>query len=604
MTRLDALRPFFRARRAATLPKPIADRLGLPPTSSNIEALEAALDWFARQPARGLRNRPRDEVVYQAYLGPFLGFASELGRLESLVCHLPFIVEDLRATSVLLLPLLTHGRTRRKGCAGSPFAVADSARLDPDISGFRDRTPVDDVWRDIVAALRGIGVRMGMILPLATVAMDANAIAEDPSLVYWWRAHPDEVLTGAPVPAGGPFRREAVPLEAAMARFEPPPSPDQVRIMRIGDEDHFVAWAEDGALLSVANAYPDPIVADAATYAWRDVAAIRFGSDIHPSSYQYAGAQHAPKNPAAAAYVAKALRARTAMGETIVFADVSSALPAGVLNEAMPSYPEVAVVAEQLWNFTERPAFDFVLGPLMPCVAAHWTRPETITASLAHHLQLLADCAAPKAFFAGVSNHDTAPCDGRWARSLLTLFALLPHSVPFLYSGTEFDCPWPTNLEFGAPPRGRPWPTEQDLLLFSPRPAPVDDDRLKDFTRFWANVLRLRHIVADINGGEGAVADIAIENLAVSGLIGRVRFLMNCGEEPHSLAPPLQRDRLLLSPFQLPASDRGVLAPSQGLVLALPACRNTAETIASFKSFSGSASFADMTISDMPVGGR
>jgi hypothetical protein len=59
------------------------------------------------------------------------------------------------------------------------------------------------------------------------------------------------------------------------------------------------------------------------------------------------------------------------------------------------------------------------------------------------------------------------------------VFSILPRSVPFLYSGTEFGCAAPTNLEFGSRPDAGDWPTDDELLLFSPRPLDVADSALR-----------------------------------------------------------------------------------------------------------------------------
>lgn len=574
------------------LPKAVADCLGIPCRCDNIQALEGALAWLARQPRRALRDDPGHEVVYQAYLGPFLGFADEPGTLESLVCFLPFIVEKLCATSVIFLPLLQRGRTRKKGATGSPFAVADFAQLEQSHSAFLDVAPINEVWRLIVAAMHDIGVRMGMNLPLATIAIDAPEIREMPSLVYWWRAHPAELLTGSPaIPTEGAFWNEAVPVASAQHRFVPPPSPEDVRMMSIDGQDFFVAEDFDGNLLVVANAYPDPIVRDAATYAWSDVAAIRFGAAHFPTPYTSSRGDGNPEssNEAAERHVLRAIGERLSLGETILFADVSSALPAESLSRSLPPYPELALAAEQLWTFAERPPFDFVLGPLIPCVAAQWASPETIANSLAHHLRLLAATEKRKWHFGGVANHDTLPCPPNWTRALLTIFVILPRSVPFLYSGTEFGCGVPTNLEFGARPDGYAWPSDEQLLLFSPRPIPLPDFLLEDFTQFWADLLLLRNAIADINDGDGSIEEVLLDRLVVSGRVGRASFVVNCGKTNIAHTPPAERngdDVVFLSAAPVQWTDRKTSVPSESALIALPDCGRTRELIPKLACFS------------------
>jgi len=254
-----------------SLSEPVARRLEVASTQSRAAHLRAAISWFDQRPARELRVSGEAEVVYQAFLGPFLGFEGERGTLCSFACHLPFVLEDLRATTILLLPILCCGNSRKKGRTGSPFAVSDHLELDPAVSGFAPHVTVDVAWAAIVAACLRVGVRLGMIVPLATVSIDSPLIAERPDLVHWWAAHPTELLTGDPMssetstlttPA---WQVEAIPAANALHRFTSPPQPEAVREIICGGDRLFVAEAASGQQISVANAYPDPVVADAAT---------------------------------------------------------------------------------------------------------------------------------------------------------------------------------------------------------------------------------------------------------------------------------------------------------------------------------------------------
>ena len=568
--------------RRVALPRIVTARLGLVAPFSEAEAFAAAVAWLRSRPRRALCAEARDEVVYQAYLGPFLGFGGELGTLVSLTCFLPFIVEDLQATAILLLPLLKRGRTRHKGLAGSPFAVADHECLEPAMSGFPPGVDASAAWRAIVAAARSVGVRMGMVVPLATVAMDSPCIARDPSLVHWWRAEPTEVLTGDRVASKSVFATSAVPASSATARFCEAPAPEDVCTRALGDDVFFVARDGEGRTISVANAYPDPVIGESSTYAWRDVAAVRFYDAAAPRAY--AAHRHdgdvGPVPAGADALLRYALRQRLESGETVMLADVSPALPASVLRNSLPSYPQMLGIAEQLWDFSAPPPFEFVLGPFVPCVAAHCAAPATITESLAYHLRLLGATRDPRRFMAGVANHDTVPCSSRWARSLLTVFCLLPHGVPFLYSGTEFANESLTNAEFGTFPDERPHPTEAELLLFSPRPVPVSERALETFVDFWSDLLALRRFVTR-RGVPSDVTDVRADGFVVSCRVGDMRFVVNCGNEPAAL-DLVRVDRTLITPCAIETADS---VPPHGVVLSLPATEDHAALAGSLRYF-------------------
>jgi hypothetical protein len=532
---LDELVPdCIGAEDVVSLSEPVARRLEVASTQSRAAHLRAAISWLDRRPSCKLRVSGEAEVVYQAFLGPFLGFEGELGTLCSFACHLPFVLADLRATTILLLPILRCGTSRKKGRTGSPFAVSGHLELDPAVSGFAPNVAVDIVWAAMVAACRRVGVRLGMIVPLATISIDSPLIAERPDLVHWWTAHPTELLTGEPTdneassPTRPAWQVEAIPAADVLHRFTSPPSPEAVREIICGGDRLFVAEAASGQQISVANAYPDPVVADAATYSWQDVAAVRFADGVAPVEYGRASEMPPDRvNPVAADFVRDVLCRRLACDGGVLLADVSSAVPSDVLAECVPRYPETMLVAEQLWRFRDRGPFEFVSGPLIPCVAAHSRAPSVLARSLAHHLELLARTDDAGWFFAGVANHDSAPCSGRWARALLTLFCLLPRSVPFLYSGTEFGCRSATNMEFGEF-GGLSRPADDELLLFSQAPVAVAVHKLERFQAFWCDLLDLREALGTARGDPSTITEVAQDALVVSARIGNVVAVINC----------------------------------------------------------------------------
>lgn len=522
----DLLAGCLAPQTTAALPEPVAQRLGLPDATARGVYLQAATEWLADRPPREYRASGENEVVYQAFLGPFLGFAGETGTLCSLTCHLPFVIEDLRATAILLLPLLRRGTARKKGTTGSPFAVCDHRKLDPAMGGFASPLSTELAWGTLVAECRRIGVRLGMILPLATIAIDARQIAEIPGLVHWWRAEPTETLRGQVVgDAPTDWQVEAIPAADALDRFVAPPAPEAIREVLCDGARLFTATDPAEHAISVANAYPDPVVPDVTTYSWHDVAAIRFTSGVAPVSYR--GDHATGDNQVAIDFVREVVTRRLETDGGALLADVSSALPSDVLQACVPPYPQTMLVAEQLWSYDERDPFAFVTGPLIPCVAAHTRAPGVLARSLAYHLNLLGESTDARWFFAGVANHDSVPCPESWTRALLTLFCLLPRSVPFLYSGTEFGCETPTNIEFGEL-GDSPRPAESDLLLFSQSPVAVGSGELAGFTAFWRDLLTLRAACGTAHDPPRSISAVAHCDLLVSVRLGHLLVVVNC----------------------------------------------------------------------------
>lgn len=527
----DCLEP----RQFVSLPEPVRRRLGLE-TAAHPRAgyLEAAAEWLADRSSRPRRSCGGEEVVYQAFLGPFLGFDGEKGTLCSLVAHLPFLIEDLQATAILLLPILRRGMARKKGGTGSPFAVSDHLDLDPSVGGLSPRTSVDAAWAALVGECRRIGIRLGMIVPLATISIDAPLIRSSPGLVHWWAAEPTELLTGEPAndrsrgAGAGTWQAEAVPAARALRRFAVPPTSEEVGQIVCGDDSLYVARDASGRRISVANAYPDPVVEDVTAYAWQDVAAVRFADQAAPVSYGdgWRPARFAP-NPVAGDFVRDVVRHRLGRDGGVLLADVSSAVPSEALAQCVSPYPETMLVAEQLWKFRDREPFEFVSGPMIPCVAAHTQAPDVLAGSLAYHLDLLSQTPDAGLFFAGAANHDSVPCPSRWARALLMFFCLLPRSVPFLYSGTEFECQVPTNLEFGDTD-GRTRAAEEDLLLFTQTPVAVDSGKLERFLEFWTDLMNLRGGLGTARLEPSAIGKVVRQGLVVSCRVGEIALVINC----------------------------------------------------------------------------
>ncbi len=429
-------------------------------------------------------------------------------------------------------PAPRHGA--KKGGTGSPFAVSDHFDLDPSVSGLSPQTSVDVAWAALVGECRRIGIRLGMIVPLATISIDAPLIRRSPGLVHWWAAEPTELLTGEPAndrsrsTGAGTWQVEAVPASGSLQRFTVPPASEEIDQIVCGEDSLYVAHDASGRRISVANAYPDPVVEDVTAYAWQDVAAVRFADLAAPVSYGkgWLPARIAP-NPVAGDFVRDVVRHRLLHDGGVLLADVSSAIPSEALAQCVAPYPETMLVAEQLWKFRDREPFEFVSGPMIPCVAAHTRAPDVLARSLAYHLDLLSQTPDAGSFFAGAANHDSMPCPSRWARALLMFFCLLPRSVPFLYSGTEFGCQVPTNLEFGDV-GGQTRAIEEDLLLFTQTPVAVETDELERFLEFWSDLMNLREALGTASLEPSAIGKVVREGLVVSCRVGEIVLHINC----------------------------------------------------------------------------
>jgi hypothetical protein len=448
------------------------------------------------RPGRGLSH---DDRVYLSYLRSFASLNGAIGTALTQIAFLPFIRDTLGATVFVCLPTGRIGSTNRKGSRGSPFAISNPFELDPAVADpLLPGVAALTQYRALVQACRLLGMRAGSIVPLAALSIDSPLFAALPGLGYWWAAEPGSLVTCAPVDAAaGPAVRSGPTTvdPAAAARFTAAPASRDVRLVSRGGDHYFWAPAAPGAGsgTTLANAFPDVLAGDAATYTWGDVALIRYGADICPGPAgvrrPVAGDETLPAWTLLPAVLAWRHRE---LGESVMIIDVSRSIPAGVLHRArriaahwrddfaarlgqlgagsLPADavagllaelrraaaapesadPDLTLVGEELWEFDAPDAsLDAVCGPLTYCVSAHAHNRPVFVASLVHHLAALEHRTNRNAYLAGASNHDTMP-PPPWATGLLyALYAFLPGAVPLLYSGVEWAAQQITNKEFG-----------------------------------------------------------------------------------------------------------------------------------------------------------
>jgi hypothetical protein len=120
------------------------------------------------------------------------------------------------------------------------------------------------------------------------------------------------------------------------------------------------------------------------------------------------------------------------------------------------------------------------------------------------------------------------------ARPLLLAFALLPGSIPFLYSGAEYGTQVPTNLEFGSFDLKRALPPG-GLLLFNHRPVERDEARLRAFVSFWRDVLTVRRALGTAALPPAAVHAVRRDGPVVSFGLAAHRVVVNLGQRPRQL---------------------------------------------------------------------
>jgi len=540
---LDAVLDGLDPSTCLNLSTPVAEYYGVP---SDVTAAEfrvpCAKAYGALRNQRGLPAK-HEECVYAWHIDAFPVVDPALGAVINVLTAIPWLRHAFGITNLIVLPLFPRGEARRKGVTGSPFAVRDFDCLAP--SSHPCCNSADSAWTVLTALARSIGVRLGMNIPVATIAIDSKLVAAVPDLVHWWRANPSRVVTGHAIrpetPSGD---RAATPYDSAEFETAPTPTSDKIRFEATPEGMLAVARDPDGRLSSVVNAFPDPVVDISETCAWKDVAGLRVFEDNWPPVFGRSIEDRCdlPVSSAYRIHISSIVKRRRKAGDRCCIVDVSSVLP--VRHRRRPSlrHPELFIVAEQLNDFTDPNAFEFVQGPLVSRVAPKAYVPENCAKELLQQLRRLTELCRDNCdtrFFAGVSNHDGAPVDFGFGMALTLVFNALPNTIPFIYSGSEWGETRISNIGFGSSPPGTDI-SEKALLLFSPVPISPNAEKLAHFRKFWRNLQCMRTLIF----GEDWTRkrkDFFVERtgLLVHGGWDKVRFVINCGHEPEDLEPLL-----------------------------------------------------------------
>ncbi|MEW8693305.1 MAG: hypothetical protein AB2535_19895, partial [Candidatus Thiodiazotropha endolucinida] len=452
------------------LSTPVAEYYGVPSDVPVAEFRAPCTTAYGALRTEGGLPAKHEECVYAWYIDAFPVVDPALGAVTNILAAMPWLRHAFGITNLIVLPLFPRGEARRKGVAGSPFAVREFDSLAPSIHPCRGS--VDSAWMALAALARSIGVRLGMNIPVATIAIDSPLVAEVPDLVHWWRANPSRVVTGRlvrpEIPSGN---RAATPYDSAEFETAPTPTSDKIRFEATPEGMLAVARDPDGRLSSVVNAFPDPVVDLSEISAWKDVAGLRVFEDNWPAVFgrSIEDRRDLPVSSAYRSHILSIVKRRRKAGDRCCIVDVSSVLP--VRHRRRPSlrHPEFFVVAEQLNDFTDPNAFEFVQGPLVSRVAPRAHVPDKCANELYIQLRRLTKLCRDNCdtrFFAGVSNHDGIPVDFGFGMALTLAFNALPNTIPFIYSGSEWGETRISNIGFGTPPPGADL-SEKALLLFS-----------------------------------------------------------------------------------------------------------------------------------------
>lgn len=401
----------------------------------------------------------------------------QTGTFLKMIALLPYL-RWLGVSTILLLPITSHGRYHRKGMLGSPYAPYDHTSIEETLS-----EPLLDVGAEtecaaFVEACHRLGIRVIIELALRIASLDSPLIAQQPGWFYWVRAD-------APDPLHPPvFSKEQIAaIEKARITgqhsdlLEPDP---EYRDLFVSPPVHvewrrnsgYVGITADGIACRVPNAFSD-YPPDDRQPLWTDVTYLKLYT--HPA-YQYiayntvrlfAAQLQGWENHSLWDYLSSIVPSYLKRFDIdgIMF-DMGHAFPIElhrrILERARKVKPTLFLI-EESFDTTDRTAiklgYNAVVGDTW-----HHARNIAVFQQYRQHLQP----SVP--YFATPDTHNTPRVATSGLETTFFAFALcrqLPMGIPLITTGSELgeQTPINTGLDF-SPEEIAAYPPEQ-LPLFS-----------------------------------------------------------------------------------------------------------------------------------------
>ncbi len=108
----------------------------------------------------------------------------ETGTLLKTIALLPYL-KSLGVNTIHLLPITEIGIDGRKGDMGSPYAIKNPFRIDPNIGDPIVTLSVEDQYKGLIEAAHFLGIRIVQEFIFRTASIDADWTKEHPEWFYW-----------------------------------------------------------------------------------------------------------------------------------------------------------------------------------------------------------------------------------------------------------------------------------------------------------------------------------------------------------------------------------------------------------------------------------
>ncbi|MCK5705800.1 MAG: hypothetical protein KAI29_31840, partial [Cyclobacteriaceae bacterium] len=108
----------------------------------------------------------------------------ETGTFLKTIALLPYL-KKLGVNTIHLLPITEIGIEGRKGDMGSPYAIKNPFKIDPNLADPLVQIPVEDQYKALIEAAHHLGIRVVQEFIFRTAAIDSDWSGEHPNWFYW-----------------------------------------------------------------------------------------------------------------------------------------------------------------------------------------------------------------------------------------------------------------------------------------------------------------------------------------------------------------------------------------------------------------------------------
>lgn len=375
----------------------------------------------------------------------------ETGTFLKTIAILPYL-KKLGINTIHLLPITEIGFDGRKGDLGSPYAIKNPLKIDPNLADPIVKIPIENQYKALIEAAHLMGFRVVQEFIFRTASIDSDWTKMNPDWFYWLDKNSSyqqpnfsksdlEKIIKVPMGKG----EYIPPSRTYRALFKQPPELGQAQKLKVASA--FADWPP--------NDVQPP---------WSDVTYLRL--------YQYDFAKTNNYNYIAYNTIryydpelARPENENTPLWDEIssiipyfqknfgidgAMIDMGHALPANlkssIISKAREVDPSFAFLDENFDNklSTKKEGYNAVIGN-------SWYKIKRRNGF--RKLILSALDATPLPYFGTAETHNTPRYQKKnQKKAAWILYSLLPNAIPFLHNGFELDehLPVNTGLDFSA----------------------------------------------------------------------------------------------------------------------------------------------------------